>query len=144
MIFRIAEIEDILAMSVVRLAVKENVLSNPELVTDADYLDFITRRGRGWVCEMDREIVGFSIVDLVENNVWALFVHPSFEARGIGKRLHILMLDWYFSQKTEKIWLGTAPKSRAADFYRKNKWQEIGILKNGELRFEMVAADWNA
>jgi GNAT superfamily N-acetyltransferase len=144
MIFRIAEIADIPQMTVVRFSVKENILSDPTLVTEADYRDYITRRGRGWVCAIDAKIVGFSIVDLVENNVWALFVHPDFEARGIGKQLHILMLDWYFSQKTDNISLGTDAKSRAANFYRKNKWREIKFHKNGELHFELSAADWNA
>jgi len=47
----------------------ENTLSNPNLVTDEDCADFITQRGKGWVCEIDNEIIGFSIVDLKDNNI---------------------------------------------------------------------------
>jgi len=53
-------------------------LSNPELVTDQDCKEFITVRGKGWVCEIDNKIVGFAIADLKENNIWALFLDPKF------------------------------------------------------------------
>ena len=82
MIYREAAIRDIAQIQFVRNAVKENRLSDPALVPDKDVAAYITNRGKGWVCEVDKRIVGFSIVDLVENNVWALFVHPDFEALG--------------------------------------------------------------
>ena len=52
--FRRAASADIAAMSALRLAVRENVLSNPGLVTRAMYEDFLERLGRGWVCEQER------------------------------------------------------------------------------------------
>ncbi len=139
MIFRETLIADIAGMHKVRVAVKENALSNPYLITAADYEEFITQRGKGWVCELNGTITGFAIVDLKENNVWALFVDPAYENKGIGKELHRLMLDWYFSQGKESIWLGTAPNTRAELFYRKNGWKEIGTHGKGEIRFEMTA-----
>ena len=87
MIFREAEINDISQIQFVRNAVKENMLSDPALVPDKDVVEYITNRGKGWVCEVNEKIVGFAIVDLIENNVWALFVHPDFEAKGIGKKI---------------------------------------------------------
>ena len=104
MIYRQAEISDITQIQIVRHSVKENTLSNPLLVTDADCEEFLTQRGRGWVCEIDGNIVGFSIVDLKENNIWALFLMPEFEEKGIGKALHRLMMDWYVNQT--KKWFG--------------------------------------
>ena len=104
--------------------------------------EYMTKRGKGWVCEIDKRIVGFSIVDLIDNNVWALFVHPDFEALGIGKKLHELMMDWYFDQTNNKIWLGTEPKSRAETFYRIQGWKEVGIHGKGEIKFEMKYQDW--
>lgn len=74
MIYREAKTTDIPQIQMVRHTVKENTLSNPALVTDADCEEFITQRGKGWVCEVKGEIVGFSIVDLKENNVWGLFL----------------------------------------------------------------------
>jgi len=142
MIFREAQIADIKQIQVVRNSVKENMLSDPALVPDSDVEDFITKRGKGWVCEIDGEIVGFAIADLVDHNIWALFMHPDHEAKGIGKRLHRLMLDWYFDQTKETIWLGTAPNSRAEKFYRLQGWKEVGVHGKGEIKFEMTKCEW--
>jgi len=113
-------------------------LSDPGLVPDSDVLDYITRRGKGWVCEIDERIVGFSIADVKSNNIWALFVEPEFEGKGIGKKLHRLMLDWYFSQTDKTVWLSTAPRSRAERFYRSAGWTETGLYGKGEVKFEMT------
>ncbi|MFL5811271.1 MAG: GNAT family N-acetyltransferase [Flavisolibacter sp.] len=142
MIFREATVADIQQIQVVRNSVKENMLSDPNLVTDEECKEFITVRGKGWVCEADNMIVGFSIADLRENNIWALFVRPEYEGKGIGKILHKLMLDWYFSQSKESVWLGTDPDSRAALFYRKAGWKETGMHGKKEIRFEMNKSDW--
>ena len=144
MIFREATIADIPQIQVVRHSVKENVLSDPALVTDKDCEQFITERGKGWVCEIDGTIVGFSIADIRENNIWALFVHPEHEAKGIGKRLHEEMLDWYFTRTKEKVWLGTSPNTKAEKFYRNNGWKEAGEHGKGEVKFEMTFEDWNS
>ena len=143
MIYREAEIADITQMQFVRHAVKENRLSDPAFVPDKDVEEYMTKRGKGWVCETDKTIVGFAMVDLIENNVWALFVHPDFEARGIGKKLHRIMMDWYFVQTKEKIWLGTEPKSRAEKFYRMQGWKEVGVHGKGEIKFEMSFDTWS-
>lgn len=139
---REAQIGDIKGIQTIRNAVKENTLSDPNLVTDKDCEVFITKRGKGWVYGIDDKIVGFSIVDLSANNIWALFVHPDFDKQGIGKQLHDVMLDWYFNQTSEKIWLGTAPNTRAETFYRKKGWTEVGTHGKGEIKFEMTAERW--
>ena len=61
--FREATIEDITQIQIVRNSVKENQLSDPALVTDTDCEEFMTIRGKGWVCEADDKIVGFAIAD---------------------------------------------------------------------------------
>lgn len=142
MIIRKAKIEDIPQIQFVRNAVKENMLSNPGLVTDQDCKEFMTIRGKGWVCEKDERIAGFSIVDLKEHNIWALFVHPDFEKQGIGRKLQHVMLDWYFDQTKETVWLGTAPETRAENFYRISGWKEVGTHGKGEVKFEMTYQDW--
>jgi GNAT superfamily N-acetyltransferase len=144
MIFRQAETIDIPQIQNVRHAVKENALSDPGLVTDTDCAEFLEKRGKGWVCEEEHEIVGFGIADLEDYNIWALFVRPDFEHQGIGKKLHSMMLDWYFSKTKEKVWLGTAPHTRAEVFYRKAGWKENGLHGKGEIKFEMEYATWKA
>lgn len=142
MIIREAKIADIKQIQAVRNSVTENTLSNPSLVTDEDCAEFITVRGKGWVCEMDKQIVGFAIADLKDNNIWALFLDPKFEGKGIGQQLHKIMLDWYFSQTKEKVWLSTAFNTRAESFYRKAGWKEAGIHGTKEIKFEMTYNDW--
>ena len=139
MLFREAGITDIPQIQVVRNSVKENTLSNPALVTDSDCENYLVNRGKGWVCEIDDRIVGFAIIDLIDHNVWALFVQPGFDKKGIGKKLHDDMLDWYFSQTDSTIWLSTAPNTRAEKFYRKAGWKEVGMHGKGEIKFEMAA-----
>lgn len=141
-IFRTATPEDIPEIQRVRHLVKENVLSDPSLVTDEDCHEYLVERGKGWVCEYEGAIVGFSIADLQNDNIWALFVDPEFEGKGIGRKLHRLMLDWYFSAGKEKVWLSTDPNTRAEEFYRRHGWQESG-LHGGEIRFEMNGTDWD-
>jgi GNAT superfamily N-acetyltransferase len=142
MIFREARVTDIPEIQFVRNSVKENTLSDPALVTDQDCENYMFTRGKGWVCEIDGRIVGFAIADLIDHNVWALFVQPGFDKNGIGKKLHDDMLDWYFSQSDSAIWLSTAHGTRAEQFYRKAGWKEIGIHGKGEIKFEMDASCW--
>ena len=142
MIFREAEIGDIKQIQIVRNAVKENTLSDPNLVTDEDCKEFIIERGKGWVCEIDNRIVGFAIADLKDNNIWALFIDPEFEGKGIGKKLHKIMLEWYFAQTKTKVWLGTAFNTRAEKFYKEAGWTEVGLHGTKETKFEMIYEIW--
>ena len=141
--FRQAIPEDIPQIQIVRNSVKENQLSKPNLISDDLVEEFITKRGKGFVCEIDDKIVGFSIVDFVENNVWALFLLPDFEGKRIGKKLHQLMLDEYFSKTKETIWLSTEANSRAEIFYKKQGWKNAGFHGN-EVKFEMSFEDWKS
>jgi len=139
MLIREAQLADIPQLTVVRFAVTENVLSNPGLVAEADYVEFLTRRGRGWVAVVEGRIAGFAIVDLSGNNLWALFVQPGFDRQGVGRALHDTMLDWYFAQTRKTLWLGTAPGTRAEAFYQQAGWHSLGLRPNGEVKFEMAA-----
>jgi GNAT superfamily N-acetyltransferase len=142
MTYREATTSDIPQIQIVRNSVKENTLSDPGLVTDKDCAEYLSVRGKGWVCTIDNRVVGFAIADLKDNNIWALFVHPDFENKGIGKRLHQIMLDWYFTQTKNTVWLGTAMNTRAEQFYRKAGWKETGMHGKEEIKFEMSYDDW--
>ncbi|MFN8251502.1 MAG: GNAT family N-acetyltransferase [Ferruginibacter sp.] len=142
MMYREATTNDIKQIQLVRNAVKENALSNPGLVTDRDCVEYLTLRGKGWVCDKDGTIIGFAIADLIDNNIWALFVHPDYAEKGVGKTLHNMMLNWYFEQKKENVWLSTAPGTRAEKFYRMQGWTETGIYGKGEIKFEMSKEQW--
>ncbi|MEP7377147.1 MAG: GNAT family N-acetyltransferase [Chitinophagaceae bacterium] len=142
MIIRQAVTADIPQIQIVRNLVKENRLSDSALVPDSDVEDYISRRGKGWVYEDNQRIVGFAIADLEDNNIWALFIDPAFEGKGIGKLLHDNMLSWYFDQNKEFVWLSTDQGTRAEMFYRKAGWRETGVHGKGEIKFEMTSVEW--
>lgn len=139
---RQAQISDIPQIQRVRNAVKENTLSDPALVPDADVADYITRRGRGWVSLQGELVTGFAIVSLLDHNVWALFMNPGFDKQGVGRMLHDQMMDWYFEQTDEQVWLSTTPGTRAEGFYRKAGWQVAGTYGKNELKFILTSEEW--
>ncbi|MBS1656205.1 MAG: GNAT family N-acetyltransferase [Bacteroidetes bacterium] len=140
--FRTALVSDIPMIQFVRHAVLENRLPDPGLVTDNNVEEYIIQRGKGWVCETEGRVVAFAIVSVKDKNVWALFVQPGYDKKGIGKKLHNEMLNWYFTQTIESLWLSTAPGTRAEQFYRMMGWEQTGITKSGEVKFEMTADQW--
>ena len=116
-------------MSVIRLAVTENRLSDPSRVTIAMYHDYLEKLGKSWVCEADGVIAGFAAADKLEASIWALFVSPQHEGLGIGKRLLALMVDYLYSLGHDKVVLSTSADTRADTFYRAQGW-ERGRMKN--------------
>lgn len=143
MLFREARVEDIEQIHVVRLSVRENALVNLSLISEDDYVRLLTKEGKGWVCESDSKIVAFAVVDTIKKNVWALFVHPQFQTKGIGSRIQTLMLDWYFANETETLWLSTDAETRADAFYRKAGWKEVMRFGKNEIKFEMSKEIWD-
>lgn len=136
--------EHIPGMQLVRRAVRENVLSNPDRIGYADYVAYISQRGKGWVAMQDEQLIGFAVADLQDHNLWALFVFPEWEGQGIGSQLHQIMLDWYFRQTQHTIWLSTAQHTRAAGFYSRQGWQHRGMHSLLELRMEMPYTHWQS
>jgi RimJ/RimL family protein N-acetyltransferase len=138
---RAATREDIEEMHRVRMSVRENRLGEFTRVTPRDYEILIDGRGRAWVAEMAGRIVGFAVADLARANVWALFVEPEFERRGIGRRLHDEMVAWLFAASVEMIWLTTGRGTRAEAFYRAAGWRDAGN-QAGEARYELTQGTW--
>jgi GNAT superfamily N-acetyltransferase len=140
MTLRIATLADIEAMHRVRLSVEENRLSDPSRVTLAHYREMLETRGRGWVYEVNNEIAGFAIADDSTRSIWALFVRPGKEGRGIGRALHDAMVAWLFDVGHSPLWLTTEPNTRAARFYLAAGWTLEPGLEKGELRFVRATA----
>jgi hypothetical protein len=64
------------------------------------------------------------------------------EGKGIGRKLHDIMMDWYFSQTNETIWLGTVKNTKAEYFYKNRGWTVVGMHGTNETKFEMKFEDW--
>jgi GNAT superfamily N-acetyltransferase len=127
---------DIPALQRVRLAVRENRLSDPTRITEADYVAAMEELGRTWVIEEGGEVVAFASGYLT-GGVWALFVHPDCEGRGHGKALHAALVAWLWSLGHSRLSLTTEPGSRAERFYVAQGWRPAGTTPDGELRLEL-------
>jgi GNAT superfamily N-acetyltransferase len=109
-------------MSQIRLSVTENALSDPTRITADMYEDYLERAGRGWVAENDGEIVAFCYADKVNASIWALFVRPGHEGRGLGKLLLKQAAEWLFATGHDSIHLATGAGTRADRFYAAQGW----------------------
>ena len=150
--FRPATVADIPALMVIRLAVTENVLSNPARVPAQMYADYLDRLGRGWVCEQSvaqdagpsdaqdapaREIIGFSYAAQADGSIWALFVRPGSEGLGAGRELLRLASDWLFGQGHAEVTLSTEAHTRADAFYAAQGWRRGEMKDDREVFFTL-------
>jgi GNAT superfamily N-acetyltransferase len=126
-LFRQAAPADIPAMAAIRLAVTENVLSDPGRITHAMYEDYLDATGRGWVAEIDGAIVAFSYADKDKGSIWALFVHPGHEGRGLASVLLRLATDWLFGLGHDAVTLTTGAGTRADRFYARQGWRRTPL-----------------
>ena len=124
-------------MSIIRLAVTENRLRDPSRVTVQMYHDYLEHRGKTWVCEIDGAIAGFASADHTDGSIWALFIHPEHEGRGIGKGLLALMTDYLFARDYEKIVLCTSADTRADTFYASQGWERGKMKDDVEVHYSL-------
>jgi len=122
-IYRRATSADVPTMARIRLAVTENRLRDPSRVTLAMYEDFLEQDGRGWVALIDGATVAFSYANRTDGSIWALFVDPPHEGKGLARPLLALATDWLFSIGFEEVRLDTGAGTRADRFYARQGWR---------------------
>ena len=136
---RLANPADINAIFDIRTSVQENHLSHDQLaemgITPETMRQAILETPCAWVAEVDGVPVGFSMVDVEDGCVFAAFVLPEFEGRGLGSSL-MNKAEACLFQHHQTIWLETAEASRASGFYRNLGWQPVENLPEGDVRFE--------
>jgi ribosomal protein S18 acetylase RimI-like enzyme len=120
----------------IRAAVRENILSDPGSVTTADIQWFIDN-STIWTWVEDGQICGFSAGDPRDGTIFALFVDPCREGRGIGQALISLACATLRQAGHTTVTLGTEPGTRAERFYRRNGWISFGHKSNGEILFRL-------
>ena len=93
---------------------------------------------RAWCSGFKKEVLRSFAVG------WCCFIGllQEFEQKGIGKQLHTIMLNWYFEQTINTVWLSTAFNTRAEQFYLKVGWQKVGLYGTKETQFEMTYEQW--
>ena len=138
---RVAVPADVPAMFEIRTSVRENHLSLEQLaaygITHDSLPGMLTGYGRGWVADDAGRLVAFAMADAAQATVFAMFVRPGHEGRGLGRLLMNEAEQWLFSQGCDEIWLLTdaRPEVRANGFYRHLGWIDDGIQPDGQVRF---------
>ena len=137
---RAATRADMPAISQVRTSVTENAMSVEQLlergITPETVSDLIQNDG-AWVAEVNGRVVAFSMAKRAEGTIFAMFVQPGWEERGLGRQL-MAQAERYLFAFHDRIWLTTDvdPAVRAHGFYRGLGWRPAGLMDNGELRYE--------
>ncbi|MFH1806349.1 MAG: GNAT family N-acetyltransferase [Pseudomonadota bacterium] len=141
MIIRQALPGDVDAIFDIRLSVRENYLSPAELtargITKQAFPGWLAE-GKGiWVAEIDQVVAGFAIAWPKEATIWALFVDPRFEGRGVGAALLTVAETWLFDQGCADISLTTDanPRIRAHGFYQHMGWHHTGDADKGKTEY---------
>lgn len=88
-----------------------------------------------WVATVHGEVVGFAMVDLDSACLFALFVLPRHEGRGLGTALARACEHALFQQHA-LAWLETARDSRAARLYRHLGWGDEADIGGGDIRLQ--------
>ena len=118
----------------IRHSLRENRLSDPDLVT-ADCETFI-ERSEIWVWEEDGAVQGFAAGDSRDGRIFGLFIAPEYEGRGISQALLPLACETLRKAGHTTAKLSTVAGTRAERFYRTNGWTVTGKNQKGELVFQ--------
>lgn len=140
-VVRVATPADIESLFDIRTSVVQNHLSREqmaELGIDATTLaQALSGEPCAWVAELDGEPVAFSMVDHDDASVFAVFVKPDFEGRGLGSAV-LQPAEAALFQRHALIWLVTDGRAgiRANGFYQRHGWRVVRQLDEGDVRYE--------
>jgi GNAT superfamily N-acetyltransferase len=126
---------DLPRISEIRAAVKENKLSDPTRVT-VEMCEWFIDHAAFWLWEDDGVVQGFSAADPRDGTIFALFVDPACEGRGIGQVLLPLACKTLRDAGHRVARLDTDAATRAEHFYRQNGWRDVGRKPDGQIIFE--------
>ncbi|ELO0988764.1 GNAT family N-acetyltransferase [Citrobacter freundii] len=136
---RPAQLSDVESIFIVRTSVTENHLSREEMremgITESTVSNMIEEGRCAWVATYDNEVVGFSMILRGKGSLFGLFVLPTYEGRGIGRRLTKIAEQELFKHH-DVAWLETDGNSRAAKFYMQLGWTNKTTLDGDFIRFE--------
>ena len=140
-VFREAIGADVPGITRVRTSVVENLLTVQQLdergITEAGIAASFLADSKGWVALQGEGVVAFSIADRATQSIFALFVLPGYEGRGIGSVLLDSALRWLWDNGAERVWLTTGAGTRAVRFYEDRGWRCTGTGPRGDLRYEL-------
>jgi GNAT superfamily N-acetyltransferase len=137
--------DDMPGISHVRISVSENLLTPEQLaargITNESVAASFEKDAKGWVAVDRDRIVAFSIADRATSSVFALFVLPEYEGRGLGSRLLALAMEWLWRNGAASVWLTTGASTRAVRFYLARDFVITGASEHDDLRLECLNPD---
>lgn len=133
-LIRPALAEDQPRVSAIRMGVRENILSDPSKVTQAE-VDWYRDNAIFLVAEVAGEVVGFTCANHQTGLIWALFMDAAHEGRGIGRALLDAALARLAEAGHAQAWLTTDAGTRAERFYLRHGWQDMGRGQDGLIVF---------
>ena len=128
--FREITASDIPAIFDVRVATWHNDNGHQEMtemgITPETVKTMLDSTHRGWLCEVDGQVVGFAMGNIESGEMWVIAVLKEYECRGIGKQLLNRVEQWLFDNDWSEIWLTTDldESMRAVQFYRSQGWTD--------------------
>ena len=140
---RRAVIEDVEAIFDVRTCVFENHMSEEELaaigVTRESTRQVIIDNSLPiWCAFVEERLAGFASIKIEDSELFALFVRPECEGKGIGSALHDTAVHWWFENHPNvPLNLNTEKITRAFMFYQQRGW----VLVEGEPKSHMLEGD---
>ena len=138
---RMATVEDVESLFEIRTSVAQNHLSREQmdaLGITAQVLNSAIKEGPCvWIAEVDERPVAFSMIDRDEGEVFAMFVRPAFENRGLG-RLLMAAAEAELFRAHERIFLVTDGRQeiRANGFYQRLGWTVVARVDAQDVRYE--------
>jgi GNAT superfamily N-acetyltransferase len=123
---------DLPRIHAVRHGTRENRLTNPDRVTDAEVAWYMSE-AIFLVSEDEAGIQGFTCANHQTGYVWALFVIDGAQGQGHGTALLTAALDALKAAGHRQAFLSTGVGTRAQAFYEAKGWHPTGINLHGEV-----------
>lgn len=140
-VVRVATVGDIEALFEIRTSVVQNHLSREQMtelgIIPQVLADSINEAPCAWIAEVQGKPAAFSMVDLAEGEVFAMFVLPAYENRGLG-RLLMAVAEQALFEHHEEIFLITDGRGdvRANGFYQRLGWSVIDDVDGDDVRYQ--------
>ena len=138
---RMATVDDVESLFDIRTSVVQNHLSREQMdalgITPQVLRSALDEGPCIWIAEVDQRPVAFSMIDRTEGEVFAMFVRPAYENRGLG-RLLMDAAEAELFKAHERIVLVTdgRPEIRANGFYQRLGWTVVERIDDRDVRYE--------
>lgn len=138
---RLATQDDIDTLFAIRTSVVQNHLTRKQMaelgITPQVLADSIREAPCAWIAEVDGQPAAFSMVDLTEGEVFAMFVLPAYENRGLARQL-MAVAEAALFEHHDTLYLITDGRDeiRANGFYQHLGWSVAGRVDGDDVRYE--------